>query len=64
MKRLNFIISILIFLWCCSENKLISTQKAEQNVIEVNPGSTESVNNLESEEKDSVNGKNHMNRRN
>ena len=59
MKRLSLVISISIFLWCCSENKTkdkpISTQKAEQNVIEVNSDSTELVNNVESEKKDSVN---------
>jgi hypothetical protein len=58
MKRLSFIISISIFLWSCSENKIknktLSTQKAEQIVSEINSDSTDLVNELESDKKDSV----------
>ena len=55
MKRLSFIISISILLWSCSENKTkdktLSTQRAEQNVSEINSDSTELVNEVESKKK-------------
>lgn len=58
MKPLSLIISILIFLWCYSEDKTkdktISTQIAEQNAIKVNSDSSELVIEVESEKRDSV----------